>query len=83
MAYSYPYKETTIEWFYMTVVRSIVFSKEKLAMKVVLFIGLVVLLENRICLPFVWANFSDTSNGFVVGEREGKSEAAKTMKTPA
>ena len=52
-------------------------------MKVVLFIGLVVLLEYGICLPFVWANFSDTRKGFVVGEREGKSEAATTMKTPA
>ena len=67
----------------MTVVRSVVFSKEKLGMKAVLFIGLVVLLENRICLPFVWTNFSDTRKGFVVGEREGKSEAVKTMKTPA
>ena len=61
----------------MTAVRSVVFSKEKLGMKAVLLIGLVV------CLPFVWTNFSDTSKGFVVGEREGKSEAAKTMKTPA
>ena len=67
----------------MTVVRSLVFSKEKLGMKAVLFIGLVVLLEYGICLLFVWTNFSDTSKGFVVGEREGKSEAAKTMKTPA
>ena len=52
-------------------------------MKAVLFIGLVVLLEYGICFPFVWTNFSDTSKGVVVGEREGKSEAAKTMKTPA
>ena len=44
----------------MTVVRSVVFSKEKLAMKAVLFIGLVVLLEYGICLPFVWTNFSDS-----------------------
>ena len=67
----------------MTVVRSVAFSKQKLAMKAVLFIGLVVLLEYGICFPFVWTNFSDTSKGVVVGEREGKSEAAKTMKTPA
>ena len=38
----------------MTTVRSVVFSKEKLGMKAVLFIGLVVLLEYGICLPFVW-----------------------------
>ena len=42
----------------MTVVRLVVFSKEKLGMKAV--IGLVALLENRICLPFVGTNFSDS-----------------------
>ena len=69
----------------MTVVCSVAFSREKLGMKAVFFIGLVVLLEYGICLPFVWTNFIDTgtSTGFVVGEREGKSEAGKTMKTPA
>ena len=38
MAYSYPYKETTIEWFQMTIVCSVVFSKEKPGMKAVFFL---------------------------------------------
>jgi len=57
MGYDYPYKETTIEWFSMTVVRSIVFSEEKLRTKAVLFVGLVVLLEYGNLPPFWMEKF--------------------------